>query len=243
MVATQKQWQDRYLDRFYPQTSWRRDGTRDFFQLLKNYCGNRILEIGAGPTNDTSDYLKTLGELHGIDVDPEVLQNRALRTAAVFQQDFPFADESFDTCVSNYVCEHIDDPKQHLAEVWRVLKPAGPYIFRTPNRFHYTALVSSVTPHSFHLKTANKLRGIEGHDPYPTRYRFNSRSRVEALAREAGFTVEYMRLIEKEPSYGMSSRLLFLAFTAYERVINSAELFAPLRSSLFVVLRKVGRQN
>jgi len=242
-MSTPKPWQESYLDRFYPQTSWRRDGTRDFFQLLKEHTGGKILEIGAGPSNDTSDYLKTLGELHGIDVDPDVEQNRALTTAAVFQQDFPFPDESFDSCVSNYVCEHLDDPGKHLAEVWRVLKPSGSYTFRTPNRFHYTALVSSVTPHSFHVKTANRLRAIEGHDPYPTRYRLNSRSRIEELAREAGFKVEYLRLLEKEPSYGMSSRFLFLAFTAYERLINSAELFAPLRSSLFVVLRKDAGRN
>ncbi|HAF15152.1 MAG TPA: hypothetical protein DCK99_15940 [Blastocatellia bacterium] len=243
MSSNQKPWQESYLELFYPQASWRRDGTRDFFQLLKEYSGGKILEIGAGPSNTTSDYLKTLGELHGIDVDSEVLQNGALTTSAVFRDHFPFPDNTFDSCVSNYVCEHLDDPKKHLAEVWRVLKPAGKYVFRTPNRFHYTSIVSSLTPYSFHLKTANKLRAIDGHDPYPTRYRFNSRTRIRLLAQEVGFKLQYLRLVEKEPSYGMSSRFLFSTFAAYERLINSAEIFAPLRSSLFVVLRKDYRGN
>src|SRR5712671_7196920 len=107
MSSTQKDWQESYLERFYPQSSWRRDGTRDFFQILVRHGSGKILEIGAGPTNDTSDFLKTLGELHGIDVDADVLANAALKTAAVFEEDFPFPDNSFDTCVSNYVCEHL----------------------------------------------------------------------------------------------------------------------------------------
>lgn len=231
-------WQQAYLDRFYPQTSWRRDGTRDFYALVKKHCHGKILEVGAGPSNSTSNYLKTLGELHGVDIDPTVLNNEALQSAAVIQDVFPFPDASLDSCVSNYVCEHLDAPKQHLSEVWRVLKPGGVYIFRTPNRLHYVAMISSLTPFWFHLKVANRLRHVEGHDPYPTHYRLNSCRRIQNLAKQAGLTIESLRHVEKEPSYGMSSRILFLLFTAYERVVNSSELFAGLRSNLFVVLRK-----
>jgi len=238
MTSPQRAWQDAYLEKFYPQTSWRRDGTRDFFQVLSKYCRGRILEIGAGPTNPNSDYVRTLGELHGIDIDAEVLQNSALETSAVIEDKFPFPDNTFDSCVSNYVCEHLEDPEKHLEEVWRILKPGGAYAFRTPNRLHYIAVVSSLTPHSFHVRAANKLRAIDGHDPYPTRYRFNSRAQIQRLARKTGFEVEYLRLVEKEPSYGMASRVLFLIFTAYERLVNAAELLAVFRSSLFVVLRK-----
>jgi SAM-dependent methyltransferase len=237
MISSPKAWQETYLERFYPLTSWR-DGTREFFQILEQHCRGMILEIGAGPSNNISDYLKTLGELHGIDVDPAILGNTALETAVVFEECFPFPDNSFDTCVSNYVCEHLKNPQAHLKEVSRVLRPGGAYVFRTPNRFHYATIVSGLTPHSFHVKTANKLRAIGGHDPYPTWYRLNSRSQLQSLAEGADFEVERLQLIEKEPSYGMSSRALFLIFTAYERVVNSAKLFAPFRSSLIVVLRK-----
>jgi SAM-dependent methyltransferase len=238
MPSSVKPWQEVYLERFYPQGSWRRDGTRDFFRICQEYCGGQILEVGAGPSNSTSDYLGTLGELHGVDVDDDVLQNPALKTSSVIEDRFPFPNSTFYSCVSNYVCEHLDDPQQHLEEVWRVLKPGGVYVFRTPNRFHYIAMVSSLTPQSFHLKMANRLRAIDGHDPYPTRYRLNTRSQVQRLARQTGFEVEYLRLVEKEPSYGMSSRLLFLLFTAYERVVNATELLGAFRGSLFVVLRK-----
>jgi hypothetical protein len=87
---------------------------------------------------------------------------------------------------------------------------------------------------------ANRLRNLseESHDPYPTRYRLNSRRAVRRHAARAGLAVETLRLIEKEPSYGMSSRVLFLTFMVYERIINSTELLRDLRSTLLAVLRK-----
>src|SRR6185295_9458143 len=90
MSSIQKAWQEAYLERFYPQTSWRRDGTRDFFQMLQEYCGGRILEIGAGPSNATSDYLPTLGDFHGLDFDSEVLHNRGLKRPLSSMSTFHF---------------------------------------------------------------------------------------------------------------------------------------------------------
>jgi SAM-dependent methyltransferase len=233
-------WQEKYLDRFYPISSWRRDGTKNFFTLCERYCQGKILEIGAGPSNRSSDYLATLGELHGLDIDSEVLSNKALTTASVIKDrlPFPFRDSLFDACASDFVCEHLADPRCHLEEIWRVLKPGGVYLFRTPNKFHYVAIVSAWTPHSFHLKIANRLSLSDGHDPYPTYYRFNSRAKISQLAREVGFEVDYLKTTEWEPSYGMSSRFLFLLFTMYERFVNSSAFFSDLRANLFVVLRK-----
>jgi hypothetical protein len=138
------------------------------------------------------------------------------------------------------VLEPVEHPTAHFAEVRRVLRPGAPYIFRTPNRYHYVSLVSSLTPHSFHVRVANRLRNLDGdsHDPYPTYYRLNSRRAVRSYARKAGMDVEVLRMIEKEPSYGNSSRLLFLAFTGYERIVNSTSLFAGLRCNILAVLRR-----
>lgn len=43
-----------------------------------------------------------------------------------------FADESFDVVVSLDVMEHVNEPKDVLAEVWRTLRPGGSYVFTTP---------------------------------------------------------------------------------------------------------------
>jgi len=236
-------WQTEYLERFYsPSRGWV-NGTQEFHDLCASAIpsGARILEIGAGPSNRTSRFLATLGPVHGLDPDPIVKQNDALVGASLLEGDrYPFPDASFGACVSNYCIEHIPDPERHLAEVSRVLEPGGAYVLRTPNRWHYVSLISSLTPHWFHELVANRLRNLrdDDHDPYPTVYGMNTRQDVERLAAQSGMVVEQLTLVEKEPSYGMSSRLLFMTFLAYERVVNATERAAFLRSNIFAVLRK-----
>jgi len=236
-------WQQSACDRFYNPDRGFVDGTTEFHELCASVMppGSRILEIGAGPTNQSSNFFATRGSLTGLDVDPEVAGNRALFDAAIFDGGrFPFGDASFDAAVSNFVLEHVPDPVVHLKEVHRVLVPGGAYVFRTPNRFHYVTLVSSLTPHWFHELVANRLRGLprEAHDPYPTVYAMNSRGAVRRHARAASLDVEVLRMIEKEPSYGMASRLTFYPMMAYERVVNSTEQLAGLRVNILAVLRK-----
>jgi SAM-dependent methyltransferase len=236
-------WQDRYVSKFYDRAGGWVDGTTAFHELCQVAVpqGARILEVGAGHSNPTSRFLATLGSLHGIDPDPAVRNNTALTSATVLgSRSYPFADGSFDACVSNYVLEHVADPAAHFAEVSRVLAPGGVYCFRTPNRYHYVTAVAQLTPHWFHVLVANRLRNspAEQPDPYPTHYRANSQKDLRRLAAEQGLSVEALTLIEKEPSYGMSSRLLFLAFVAYERLVNATELAANLRVNILGVLRK-----
>jgi ubiquinone/menaquinone biosynthesis C-methylase UbiE len=212
--------------------------------MCKRYvgAGERILEVGAGPTNPTSAYLASLGELHGVDVSSEVRSNVHLRSCAVVssRDRYPFPDASFDLVVSNYVVEHVEEPRTHLREIGRVLKPGGYYLFRTPNLWHYVALISRATSFRTHRLVANRLRNLspDSHDPWPTVYAMNTPQAVCRFSAEAGLAVEQMELVEKEPSYGMVARPLFLAFMAYERLVNSSSLLAPFRANLFVALRR-----
>jgi SAM-dependent methyltransferase len=236
-------WRERAKKRFYDPAGGWIDGTDEFHALLAGAveAPRRILEIGAGPSNPSSRFLATLGQVTGLDVDPDVRTNTDLARAEVFDGSvFPFADATFDLCASNYVLEHVPDPRVHFEEVRRVLRPGGAYVFRTPNRYHYVALVSSMTPHWFHKLVANRLRGLpaEAHDPYPTVYRANTAGAVRRLAGDAGLTVHTLRRVEKDPSYGMASPLIFYPLVAYERFVNSSERWGVLRANLFVVLRK-----
>jgi SAM-dependent methyltransferase len=238
-------WQQRYLQRFYDRDRGWVDGTTEFHDLCaaKIPRGSRILEVGAGPSNETSRFMSGLGELHGIDPDPEVTHNDALASATILTDDtFPYATASFDACVSDYVVEHVDAPVRHLQQVHRVLKPGAPYVFRTPNRWHFVYIIASLTPHAFHRVVANRLRNLPPgvHDPYPTVYAMNSRGKIRDLAASTGFSVELLRLIEKEPSYGMASRALFFPFLAYERTVNATDRLADLRAVILSVLRAIG---
>jgi SAM-dependent methyltransferase len=235
-------WRERYLARYYDRSKGWVDGTTQFHDLCVAKCppGGRFLEVGAGPANRTSRLLAGVGEVHGIDPDPDVKNNAALTTASVLTGDrYPYDDASFDACVSDFVLEHVADPQSHLREVRRVLKPGAPYIFRTPNLWHYVYLVSRLTPQAVHLRLANRARALaeEAHDPYPTVYAMNTAGAVRRAAAAAGLEVDVLDRREYEPSYGMASRALFFPFMAYERVVNSTDRLAFLRSTIQAVLR------
>ena len=238
-------WQQRWLDRFYDRTKGWLSGTERFHEMIAERVprGGKILEIGAGPSNETSRFLATLGEVHGLDPDPSVADNDALAGWTVLENDrFPFAEATFETCVSNYVLEHIERAQDHLREISSILAPGGAYLFRTPNLHHYVSIVSRLTPHRFHLMVANRMRDMpEGsHDPYPTVYRLNTRRSIRRAARNAGLVVERLSMIESEPMYGLSSRALFITFMTYERIVNSSEIFAGLRVNIIGSLAKNG---
>ena len=236
-------WRERYLDRFYKGRPGWVNGTEEFHDLVRASVppSSKILEIGSGPSNPSSRFLASLGEVHGVDVTPELLDNDALASAKVSDGvSIPYAEGFFDVCVSNYVVEHVAKPEEQLGEIFRVLRPGGAYVFRTPNLIHYVALISAATPQWFHELVANRVRNLASgsHDPYPTVYRMNTPAAVRRFAEQVGFGVETLRLVEKEPSYGMVARPVFLGLMAYERLVNSTERLAFARANLFAVLRK-----
>jgi len=48
-----------------------------------------------------------------------------------------------------------------------------------------------------------------------------------------------LSIIEKEPSYGRTSKMLFYPMLAWERTVNAHDIFSLLRANLLVVLRAV----
>jgi SAM-dependent methyltransferase len=218
-------------------------GTEIFHQICRSHFigGGRILEVGAGPANATTAFLAGIGTVIGLDVSEEVRNNPNLAEAHIYDGlSMPFPSESFDLCVSNYVLEHIVDPHSHFREIFRILKPGGTYCFRTPNRWHYVTIASSLVPHSVHLRLANKLRALaeDAHDPWPTVYRANRRGTLRSLAKQAHFQTAELRMVEAEPSYAAAHWLLFYPMMAYERLVNSSELFSRFRVNIFGAFRK-----
>jgi len=215
-------------------------GTRPFHDICTSRIrnGSEILEIGAGPSNQTTEVLSRIGAVTGLDVDPAVLSNEFCARAKVFDGlGIPYPEHSFDACVSNWVLEHVESPEAHFREVARVLRPGGVYCFRTPNLYHYVTLGSKMTAHSIHLALANKLRGMapEAHDPYPTYYRANTTRRLEDLVQKSGLRIDLLSLMEPEPSYGRIHAALFYPMMMYERIVNSTKLFANFRIIIFGV--------
>jgi SAM-dependent methyltransferase len=238
-------WQQEYLNRYYySQPHWK-DGTGEYWDLIRTSVPSscEVLELGCGPDNPTSRFLaETFRAVDGLDIDEDgCKRNPSLRRAYVYDGvTWPLEDESYSAIVSDYVLEHVEHPRELIREIQRVLVPGGVFVFRTPCLWHYVSLASRLTPHSLHERLANRLRNLsdDAEEPYPTFYRMNSPRRLRRLFTREGFTLRALRSIEKEPYYGLSLKPLFLLFMLYERVVNSAEEFAWARSNVLGVFQK-----
>jgi ubiquinone/menaquinone biosynthesis C-methylase UbiE len=135
------------------------------------------------------------------------------------------------------VLEHIDSPDDVLSEIFRVLKPGGYFLGKTPNKYHYMPLIARITPHWFH-QFVNKLRGRETVDTFPTRYRINEPKSVTSYAIRNGFKVREIQRIEGRPEYLRMSAPSYLLGWLYERAVNSSKVFAHFRVLLVCVLEK-----
>jgi ubiquinone/menaquinone biosynthesis C-methylase UbiE len=105
-------------------------------RLLTNARG-RVLEIGVGTGLSFAHYGPEI-ELVGIEPS-EPMRRRARRRADELGRDvtladgraeqLPFEDDTFDTVVSLAVLCSVDDPPRVLAEIRRVLRPGGRFVF------------------------------------------------------------------------------------------------------------------
>lgn len=219
--------------RFYQRDRWDNDCV--FLRRIESCVrpGTVALDLGAGAglkfTYDLKSKVEPGGEIIGADFDSRVCENPLLHRGVVLDgKGLPCEDAIFDLVFSRYVLEHVTDPSALLSDIYRVLKPGGSFLFLTPNKWHYVALASRFTPHAFH-GWYNRLRGREESDTFPTVYRLNSRSAVRRHFRNAGFVEKELVMRECCPNYLMLAAPLFLMGVAFERLVNSSEVFAGLR--------------
>lgn len=172
-----------------------------FFSFIRAAYHRRdvkdVLDYGAGRNRYAQDfnadinsaYIRDLRDLrHGgatvtaVDIDPDVLSHPTSNLQLVIDpsKPLPFADNSFDLIVSDYVFEHVEDPAHVAAELQRVMRPGAILFARTPNKYGYVKLFSAMVPNRLHhevLKRVSPQR--EGRDTFPTFYRLNSKRDVQ----------------------------------------------------------------
>jgi SAM-dependent methyltransferase len=120
------------------------------------YATGRLVDVGCGnrpyePLFRTavSDYVGVeyhatfRGSVNDADAAADVYYNGEV---------LPFADGEFDTVLSNQVVEHVPDPRAHLAELARVLRPGGHLILTVPFSYREHAV-----PNDFHRFTQYAL--------------------------------------------------------------------------------------
>ena len=112
---------------------------RRTYELMGLQVGHRVLDLGCGPASDTialADLVGETGEVHGVDFDPEMVEEANVRAKAAGLDErvlhrqadaaaLPFDDDFFDACRSERVFQHLPDPAAGLAEMIRVTRPGG----------------------------------------------------------------------------------------------------------------------
>lgn len=100
-----------------------------------------FLDIGGGDCRIALSIAPHVAKSIVVDVSDQLVPKDIKATNFEFVKnrctDIPVPDESISLIYSNQVLEHIhpDDVEDGMREVYRVLKPGGHYICRTPNRF------------------------------------------------------------------------------------------------------------
>ncbi len=106
-------------------------------ELLAGVQGE-VLEIGFGTGLNTLAYPHQGLRLHALDVNPGVARRARQRLrkfplrvehATLDGQSLPFADESFDVVVSTWTLCSIPDVARALAEIHRVLRRDGTFLY------------------------------------------------------------------------------------------------------------------
>ena len=105
----------------------------------------RVLDAGCGSGDFAA--LLTAPDVRCVDLSPaavDAARARGLRAEVADIQNLPFPDGSFDVAVANWVLYHVHDRALAIAELARVLTPAGRFVGCYNARGHLQELWSRV---------------------------------------------------------------------------------------------------
>jgi SAM-dependent methyltransferase len=198
-----------------------------------------LLDAGCGRSAPVlQKYRGRVKQLIGVDcveftarVDGVELHNRYLH-------DTNLPNESVDVVMARSVMEHVANPADVFAEMRRVLKPGGQFIFLTANAWDYATVIARLVPNKAHPWIVRKVEGRLEQDVFPTAYKVNTRRAVEAYARDAGLRVSGFQYLGQYPTYLLFSKPLFLLGTLYEKTIAAFPRLHCLRGWILVTLVK-----
>jgi len=188
-----------HLDLTHPQVVYGRTLQRYVYRgvrWLDVGCGYQILPFWAMSEQAQRELVSPVAMLAGADVD-ERIKDHPLLTCRVeaLGGALPFRDQTFDLVTANMVVEHIEQPEKFLADMFRVLRPSGRFIFHTPNILFWLTFIAYYTPDAIKKPIIWKLEQRRPEDVFPTRYTLNTPWRIERLAAQAGFVVEELKMV------------------------------------------------
>ena len=234
MTALAQYFKDRY---FFRQEHPYRTFEKEVERLLRP--GDALLDAGCGRTAPIlTKYRGMSRRLIGIDLVEFDACPPDLELYRCDLKTMPLEAGSVDIVMARSVMEHVTEPEPVFAEIYRVLKPGGHFVFLTANLWDYASLIAKLVPNRLHPWIVSRTEGRQENDVFPVAYRTNTRAAIDRWARQAGFEQVSFSYLGQYPAYFMFNGFLFLLATGYEKLINRFSALALLRGWILVNLRK-----
>ena len=165
---------------------------------------SRLLDLGCGRGGLVEQLDHPLRQVIGLDPDfPSLREHRLdLPRCQGFSDRLPFATRSFDLIFATWLLEHLARPAADLAEIGRVLRPGGRFVFITPNKDHPIALLNRSLGRFNRLQgtLVQRLYGRQPDDTFATWYRANREADLRKMGTVAGLQLETLAYIH-DPTY------------------------------------------
>jgi SAM-dependent methyltransferase len=161
-----------------------------------------------------------------------IAKHRSIRVGVGATLDrLPFRNQSFDLITLNNVAEHLERPREVLAEFARVLAPGGRLIIHTPNISSYAMRIADlgrrILPESVAMRMIRYMDFRDEEDVFPTYYRVNTRADLKVAAEQAGLSIDQLLLVPARPLFYFVAPLCAAELAASRLLIRmGAERFA-----------------
>jgi SAM-dependent methyltransferase len=213
------------------------NGTVEFYQRVAAVVpeDGRVLDLGAGRGavfegnhSPWQQSLLRLGRKYsariGADIDPAVRDNPELDEAVVIEpgKPLPFADQSFDLVLCDWVIEHIEDPELFVSEIKRILRVGGWFCARTPNRWSYFSVGARLLSSSAGNRVLRILQSQRAErDVFPKHYRMNTLASIERHFPATDW-INATYTHNPDPGYAGGSAALYRLIDFYQRLAPRA---------------------
>lgn len=198
-----------------------RPATEVYADLVRDNLrpSSRILDLGCGRGGLVEQLEHPLNQVVGVDPDWRSLQEHrlALPRAVAVSEALPLVDSCIDVAFASWLLEHLPRPSFAFAQLARVLRPGGVFVFITPNRRHPLSGLNHILGQFANLQGAlvERFYGRAGADAFPTYYRANTPAGLRQLAAAQGLELSELQAIP-DPTYLAFNQSLFRLMTQIE---------------------------
>lgn len=173
-----------------------------------------VLDVGCGEGYGVNLLSKNVTKIIGLDIDKNIIAHASKKYGknCIYKlydgKKIPYKANTFDAVIFLQVIEHINDDKNHIAEIYRVLKNNGIFILTTPNgarlkpgqkpwnRFHIREYLSNELESLLKSQFSNvKVWGVIGN------------KEIQKIEKER--TKQALKIIAFDPLNLRTSKLIF----------------------------------